>query len=84
MWRKRPICIFVLSMPHLPAEKVAELDALDSEQARLYRKVGRTRVAGDLPSWRASGPLLAQAYQLGVEWQNRLKTQPAHFYPVHG
>ena len=67
-------------MPQLSVETVAACDALDAEQARQFRRAGRSRVAGDLPSWRASGPLAAEAYRLGVDWQNRLKTQSANLY----
>ena len=79
-----PSCkLFVLSLPKLEVEEVAALDARDSEQARAYKRAGRTRVAGDLPTWRAAGPLAEDAYRLGIDWQNRLKTQSSHVYPLH-
>ena len=81
---KSPRCKFVvLSLPTLSPEACAALDADDATLARQFRREGRTRVAGNLPAWRADGPLHPSAEAVGVSWLTGLKTQSANFYPVH-
>ena len=72
----------VLQLPDLSQHVVDELDTADSVMARAFKRTGRSRVAGDLPSYRAYGPMLKEAFAAGIDWKYRLRTATCRHYPV--
>ena len=78
---RSPRCMkFLESLPDLAPETVAVLDKQDAAAAKLLKRQGRTRYAGDLPVWTAAGPLCKLAYELGVDWGKRLCTATNRYY----
>ena len=59
----------------LPNDIVAALDERDAAEARRLRRKGRSRNYSDSATSRLPGPLLWEAYAVGISHASLLKTQ---------
>ena len=70
--------VLMHTTPQIPAMIVTELDKKDAAEARQLSRKGRSRYHSDSSTSRLHGPLIWEAYAVGISHASLLRTQGAN------